>query len=60
MTRDEDLSGSGSCPGHKVVGYRQGGWSGKKGILGGWDQNGRDPPREPREEDEEGRLVRAK
>ena len=44
MTRDEDLSAAGSGAGHKVAGYRKGGWSGKKGILGGWDQNGRDPP----------------
>ena len=60
MTRDEDLSAAGTGAGHKVVGYRKGGWSGKKGVLGGWDQNGRDPPREPQEEDEEERLVRAK
>lgn len=47
MTRDEDLSGAGSGAGHKVAGYRKGGWSGKKGILGGWDQTGRDPPGAP-------------
>lgn len=47
VTRDEDLSGAGTGAGHQVAGYRKGGWSGKKGILGGRDQNGRDPPGTP-------------
>lgn len=44
MTREEELSraGSGAC--HKLVGYIKGGWNGKKGTLGGGDQNGRDHP----------------
>lgn len=47
MIRGGDLSGAGSGAGHEVAGYRKGGWSGRKGLLGGWDQNGRDPPGVP-------------